>query len=280
MDLGLLIIHGMGAQSSDFADPLRASLTLALRADAARLAWQPVYWADVLGDRESSLWTTMSRATSPSGERIRLDWREARSFIVHNFGDALAYHRDVARSAYDEVHTRISASIAALARMLPANAPVVVLAHSLGAHMMSNYIWDRQHAASTPDPLAPLPTLAGFITFGCNIPLFSLSFPVARPFDFPGTGVTLPSLRSASRWLNFLDSDDVLGWPVRPLYEQNAPDLTPEQRETVQRIEDHEIAVGGLGSSWNPASHGAYWDDDDFVAPVAAYLHRLLRTID
>jgi len=118
--------------------------------------------------------------------------------------------------------------------------------------------------------------LAGIVTFGCAIPLFSLAYDVPVPIDLPGPKVA-GAVRDAARWLNFLDRDDIVGWPLRPLYARHLDILTPAQRGTVSRIEDHEIDVGGPITRWNPASHDSYWTDDDFVRPVAAYLDTLLR---
>src|SRR5262249_12022293 len=85
---------------------------------------------------------------------------------------------------------------------------------------------------------------------------------------------------AASRWLNFLDRDDILGWPLRPLYEKNAGSLDEGQKRTVARIDDHEINVGGAFTSWSPAAHGAYWTDGDFTEPVAGSLDHLFAALD
>lgn len=224
----------------------------------------------------------MKAAKEPDGSDIPLDWQKIRNFVIHNFGDALAYHRDTSKeSAYVEIHQIVSTGITNLKGALPnPNSPIVVIAHSLGAHIMSNYIWDQQASNDNAGDLERLPTLAAMITFGCNIPLFSLSFAKATPIDVPGEGITKPELVAASRWLNFLDRDDVLGWPLRPLYEMSSADFTAAERKTIDRIEDYEINVGGLLTSWNPAAHDAYWDDDDFTGPVANYLKKLVQSLD
>jgi hypothetical protein len=143
---------------------------------------------------------------------------------------------------------------------------------------MSNYLWDRQHPREDVppgQPLAPIPALAGLITFGCNIPLFALAFRDAKPIDLPGEGITNPDVADVVRWLNFLDKDDVLGWPLRPLYAKDLSALTPAQRRTVEKIEDYEISVGGVLTGWTPASHDQYWEDDDLAREVAEYLTAL-----
>jgi len=68
--------------------------------------------------------------------------------------------------------------------------PVIILAHSLGGHIMSNYIWDMQKPKnSLPDDLSSferLEYLAGMITFGCNIPVFAFAHRKIETIDFPG----------------------------------------------------------------------------------------------
>ena len=118
------------------------------------------------------------------------------------------------------------------------------------------------------------------ITFGCNLPLFALAYRDAKPIDLPGVAISDPALVAAVRWLNFLDRDDVLGWPLRPLYEKDAADFTPGQRRTLDHLEDHELSVGGMFTGWNPASHDYYWEDHGFVQRVAEYLRSILTLID
>ena len=98
------------------------------------------------------------------------------------------------------------------------------------------------------------------------------------PIYLPGRSVD-DKLHKISRWLNYLDRDDVLGWPLRPLYEQQKDELDNGQKATIERIEDHEINVGDFTSSWNPLAHANYWTDDDFTRPVAAYLRRIVKLL-
>jgi hypothetical protein len=281
--IGVPVIHGMGAQKPGFSAGLTKELISRLGSAAGRFVWKEVYWADVLEAPEDRLWKAMGAAKEPNGKSIRLDWVAIRHFVVHNFGDALAYHRDSGgSSAYVRVHKVISTTLAELESELDdGKSPIVVLAHSLGAHMMSNYIWDRQNwSGPDADSLTSIANLVGLVTFGCNIPLFSLDFDVATPIDLPGPGITRPRLKTASRWLNFLDRDDVLAWPLKPLYQTDRRKLSASKQATVNRIEDYEINVGGFTTSWNPAAHAGYWTDNDFTKPAAAYLKRILDALD
>ena len=274
----------MGRQTPGFSHNLRDAVFQSLGADSSRVDWKEAEWASILEPREASLSEAMSHATNPAGVSIRLDHPGIRQFVLHNFGDATAYQRDVhAESAGVLVHQRVSNKIEELLTALgDPSAPVIVLAHSLGGHIMSNYLWDRQHPpdyAPPGQPLAALPGHVGMITFGCNIPLFALAFRDARPIDFPGAAIQDPDLLDVTRWLNFLDQDDVLGWPLRPLYLRDYDTLTPSQRRTVDKLEDYEISVGGALTGWTPAAHDQYWEDVDFIEPVAEYFAQILARL-
>lgn len=277
--LGVLVIHGVGSQQPGYSAPLIDELTRLIGPASARIAWEEIHWAWLLQDRERALEAVMRRATRPDGRRAELDWKAVRAFVVHNVGDALAYHRDAyTRSAYAAVHRSVSNALTNLhASLDDRHAPVVVIAHSLGAHIMSNYIWDREHRAPRrPDTLEPIRTLIAMITLGCNIPLFSLAFDVARPIVLPGRSLRAPALRAAATWLNLYDRDDVLGWPLGPLYRAHLTKLTRAQRRTVGLIADREIDAGGPLTRWNPLSHEQYWTAASVTHPVARYLRRLL----
>jgi len=279
--LGVLVIHGMGSQKKGYSKGMRREIVRRMRVNASDTAWMELLWADALRKREEDLWDAMLSAREPGGRRIPLDWQTPREFIVHNFGDALAYHRDVVQTAaYHDIHKIVNGGVRALKENLDLpTSPIVVLAHSLGAHIMSNYIWDRQNwSGGKTDPFAPIDSLLGMVTFGCNIPLLSLSYPEVVPINLPGSSVD-KELHDVSHWLNFLDRDDVLGWPLRPLYEQHWSKLSTDQQYTVKRIEDYEINVGNIASSWNPLAHANYWTDQDFTRPVSAYLASIVRRI-
>ncbi len=278
--VGVLVVHGMGSQKPGFSENLRKGIGRHLDELRDQVCWQEAHWADVLEPRQDLLWQRMAGARSPEGDSLDLDWRKAREFVVHSFGDALAYHRDYcADNAYRQIHHAISSNLGKLYAALdnPA-APIVVMAHSLGCHIMSDYIWDRQKRRNGDD-LTPLDQLLAFVTFGCNIPLFSMAMDCAYPMTLPGPGIPPGPLREHSRWLNFFDADDVLGWPMKPLYDNCQDDFSDVQKATVRRIEDRTIGVGGLLDGWTPISHGGYWEDRDLARPVARYLRETLEIL-
>jgi hypothetical protein len=263
-EIGVLIVHGMGAQEPDFADGFIAEMQgrlLRLGIAPERVAWRAGWWADTMKQREDDLWNELS-------SQHTLRYESARRFVISHFGDALAYQRMPTQGmdVYRTIHARIRQHLAALRAEMGGDKPIVVLAHSLGSAIVSNYVWDEQ---KTPTPnttaVERMETLAGLVTFGSNIPLFTLCLDEVVAIRFPVPTVS-GTLRDASRWLNFFDADDVLGYPLRP--------LSPSYRDAVSA--DLQINVGSLLRSWNPLSHDEYWTDNDFTGPVVSLIREIL----
>lgn len=259
-DLGVLVVHGMGAQEEDFADGFVREMGRRLeRLGVApeRIVWRAGWWADLVRDREEKLWRDLSRGHE-------LDFAKLRRFIISHFGDALAYQRVPVPGAdvYTLMHARIRAHLAALREQMGGDRPVVVLAHSLGSTIVSNYAWDeQQHPSPGASAVEQMRTLAGIVSFGSNIPLFTLGLPEVVAIRFPGDLLDA-RVAAAAKWLNFYDPDDVLAFPLRP--------LSPSYAAAVAA--DVEINAGGLLASWNPLSHDQYWTDNDFTGPVARFI--------
>jgi hypothetical protein len=257
----------MGAQNENFADGfLRAVRARAeahgLHSDA--LETQPVWWGDLFQADEDDLWRRMTEAH-------RLDWAWMRKFVMAVLADAVAYRRPNPGQYdhYQAVHQRVHERLSDLSKRAGAGTPLVVAAHSLGSVIFSDHVWDEQRRRGPGrDALTRCQTLAGIITFGSNIPLFTLGLPEITPIAFPPPGDALSeAVRAAARWMNYYDPDDVLGYPLR--------EISPSYAATV--TEDVAINVGNLLESWNPTSHTAYWDDETFIDRVAAQLAAVAR---
>lgn len=265
-DVAVAVIHGMGSQEPDFAEPLIEEVGRRVRnrgKDPAAIAWQPIYWADLLSGAELAY-------LGRSEIRADLDYLRLRRFVVTAFGDAAAYQQvtSVHNTTYQDVHGRVREAIHRLYvdGLGSRPKPLIALAHSMGGHILSNYVWDaQQHQDTTLPPFERLSWLSGIVTFGCNLPLFTFAYSQVEPIRFPPSGLR-KDLKEKARWLNFYDPDDILGYPLKTISESYA--------KVVSR--DIAINAGGLFSSWNPLSHNGYWTDDDFTGPVAGLISSFL----
>ncbi|HTM44194.1 MAG TPA: hypothetical protein VL137_04520 [Polyangiaceae bacterium] len=285
--LGVLVLHGIGTQTQDFSDGLIAEVGNQLGELAREVCWQPVWWAPVLASREQK----MLQDLSPECDR----WESLRRFVVSTLGDAVAYQRVPSaghrKNTYEEIHQIVAQNLHFLRErivksqlqqppMLAEDVPLVVVAHSLGCHIVCNHIWDLQHPTHPRKPHGDNAferglTLSGMVTLGCNMPLFTLAYEHLQAIRFPAPdlvhyfkpGTSPTALQEKARWINLYDPDDVLGFPLKPLSADYAKAVS----------EDRAINVGGLLDSWNPLSHNEYWTDNDVTGTVADLLRGLLQ---
>jgi hypothetical protein len=287
--LAVAIVHGIGKQAPNFWDGMAAEIvksfadTAKISRDAARnaLVFQPVYWAPVLAAKESLLWGKLLSG----GE---LDFLSLRRFMVEFAADAIAYQPIPGESnVYGDVHARFADALANLVKRAGPDLPLVVIAHSLGTVIASNYFYDLQKsperiAAHKSDlvpktvrakigntPLERGETLAWMFTMGSPIALWSLRY------EHPDFGVPIqvpaPAFRNAHPglrcgWINIFDEDDVIGYPLKPLYGDAI-------------LQDKQVNAGGLLSSWNPLSHDGYWTDSDVTDEIAGELAAMWKTL-
>src|SRR5688572_14306584 len=142
--IAVAIIHGIGVPDPGFADGMIAELRERLNdhlsvdgtsADEA-VAFEPVLWAPVLQGRENILWEKIKASNS-------VDFVKLRRFIIDFAADALAYQPTPHdQGAYLGVHRIVAQAIKTLGEKAGPKAPLVIIAHSLGTVIASNYLYD------------------------------------------------------------------------------------------------------------------------------------------
>jgi hypothetical protein len=273
MNLAVMSIHGMGSQPKDFADSMHLELKKRY-SGSSEVTFDTIYWADVLSGAEDKLWDRVKGTHD-------LDFTKLRRFVVNALGDSIAYQplRNDAdpnvKNVYRLIHERIGESLKTLAAKAGPKTPLVILAHSLGSVIISNYLWDLWKPSSSQDPplatATPLErgeTLAGLVTFGSPIALWSLRYAnFGEPIPFPSPKLATHHPKIKGQWLNFFDEDDIFGYPLKGINAKYKAAVT----------EDVAISVGGLFTGWNPIAHNQYWTDDEFTKPVALLMNRIAR---
>ena len=244
--LVLLVLHGMGVNDPDYYRGLEAGLRKRLGKQWDDCTLQAVNYAPIFQNREEKLWLGM--LAEPAN---KLSWRFAREFLIYRLADASAFERSyhVERPTYDAVMAYIEDKLKSgfEACGWHPDTRLVVMAHSLGGQVFSSYAWDHLKDSDKGNDTEPSPYLAHwrrFLTFGCNIPLFTAGLEKRLNFEAPHTDFA---------WHNCYDPDDVLGWPLRQL------------DPSYEIVQDHPINVGSFGTGWTPMCHTAYWADDGML---------------
>jgi pimeloyl-ACP methyl ester carboxylesterase len=273
-ELTVIAIHGMGDTDENFDRKLESELRDRI-GDArwSKVVWEKVYYQGLLQTNQQRL----MEDTMMQGD---VDWIKLRKFVLYGFSDAASMESRPGEpnSMYVRVQQIIVDSLnRALAGLGDARKPVVIVAHSLGCQVISNYIWDAQHkveagvfregadapiSTNTPEgKFLRLKTLFHLFTSGCNIPIFIAGLPQnkIKPITVSARGWNI-------EWQNYYDPDDTLGWPLWPVNEA--------YKNAVEK--DKAINAGGLFESWNPLSHQHYWKDDDFLDPVEDAIRQIV----
>lgn len=208
---------------------------------------------------------------------LKLRARAVRKLLIGNIADLITYGgRPNTRSdAYERMHSLVHEAILKLSSQLPENAPLVIIASSMGTEIINNYIWDRQQGYDK-DKIGKtafdrLETLTGLFTMGNNIPIFAASFNVEelQPISFPSPDI-LSGYASLTRWENFYDRHDPLGYPVKFLNDHYAK----------TNVSDIQVGVGNPLTAWNILSHFGYWTSRKMVKRIASYLSWLSDSIE
>ena len=156
--LGVLIVHGMGTQSTDYANDMIAEVRGRLEKLGRKpntVRFQTVHWGSVLDGRDDTLYRRLSQDND-------LDWSKVRrNIVISGFGDALAYAGPSTGPSlvYDAIHKKLEEGLAQLRDTLDAgpDAPLVIMSHSLGCAIVSNYLWDAQQPDGNGHPMGSDP---------------------------------------------------------------------------------------------------------------------------
>lgn len=273
------MIRGSGSPGFDDQEKFIKKLFKQLKKQGhnpdADIAYRTINWYEPL---ETEQQTLISRLQNSS---LKLRGKGLRRFLLRNITDLINYggRPNKPSTAYEEIHQLITADIRLLQNELVPDAPLIVLASSMGTEIINNHIWDRQQFPikhpGVPDPLGQtaferMETMVGLFTFGNNIPIFGSEIPIddLRPIEFPPASLD-PALKPLSEWINVYDKNDPLGYPVTFVNQHYADG----------RVKDVQYNVGNLFVFWNIASHFFYWKSRKVCKRVCAFTIKVLNAV-
>ena len=264
--LGILVIRGSGESGFKKQEKFLGKIYKRLENEGFptdQIHHEMVDWYGPLQVQQESALDRMYAA------KIKLRSRATRRLIVTNVGDLITYggKPNTQSTGYEDTHKLVHKSMLALKNELEENALLIILAASMGTEIISNYIWDRQHATS-PDPLGNSPferfeTLTGLFTLGNNFPIFAAAHDIdaMEPITFPPPNLA-PNLLAKAVWENYYDKNDSMGYPIKALNSKYA----------VANVTDIQINVGNPLTFWNLFSHFGYWRSRKLAKRIAHYI--------
>lgn len=255
--VGVLFVHGIGAQGATYAAKDIKALQKMLGKDAEDVVFEAFCWQPSIQPRQESL------ASCVKGNW----WRISRKLLVCYGGDAVCYQpRHGLDSLYKRIHAGLDVALSRLARLVEPDGKLVIVAHSLGTVIVNNFIWDAQHEDSV-GAASVEPSAAGKALLRRLGALFTLGSPVsiwALRYDGGGEPIELPE---GCVWHNIYCPSDVIGWPVKNINHNYAK---------VPGLTDHRMWVGGLLSRFTPLSHLGYTGNRKVRGMIVDDIKRML----
>ncbi|OYW56899.1 MAG: hypothetical protein B7Y80_02130 [Hyphomicrobium sp. 32-62-53] len=306
--IAVLFVHGIYNSSDTFHEPMRERLDKALpKALRPFVDYEAANWAPIVRRHQSAYMDKLI------GERL-VDDNSYRWMALQGLGDAAAYQktRNWRNSAYYEIQHTVRAAVDRLDQRGDPDRPLVFIGHSLGCHILSTFAWDtytmrrimqnREQDGDTKmqefaaymregSPFRRLETLAGFVTMGCNMPLFTFTFgpdkivPITQgrtPNDhpaFPGMGLGA-NVKVKARWLNFYSRNDLLGFPLKPLNGAYAAEPRISDIPVVSEGRLKRILCSPFPALATYAAHTGYWTHGRVVRDTAALLTDIITADD
>lgn len=261
-DLVILAAPGMGAVDEGFAEPLFQALKNSLGDD-----WSRIHTDTILC--QGHLQPNLERVFEAMQKRD-MDYLRARKFMLYGLAEASAQMADTHQRGgnYDKTQQAIYQTFERAAKATSDNAPVILLSHSIGCCILSNYLWDAQratinhgiwrdggpkgvHKGSAKDLFLRGKTIAHWYTLGASNPLWTAG--MARDQI---QAVTSDTRGYNFRWKNFYHPDDLFGWPLKP--------LSPSYNQAVYRDFETRPLADWSAASWGPqlVSHDGYWQSE------------------
>ncbi len=269
--LGILLIRGSGDSGFKRQEKFIKRLDKRLRKvniDPDTISYTIVDWYAPLQLQQEKLMDRLFNAAN-----IKVKSRLIRKLLLSNIADLITYGGKPNRregKAYKETHELVHKSLLELKNQLPVDAPLIIMASSMGTEIINDYILDRQrndandlYSGSTFERME---TLTGLFTFGNNIPIFAASFDVdtLKPIEFP-----MPSLvdkyKQIAVWENYYDKNDPLGYPVKFI----------NQHYANANVTDIHLGVGNPLSSWNILSHFGFWTSNKVEKRICEYVKQV-----
>jgi hypothetical protein len=300
-DVAVLFVHGIRNDAQHYSLHLRESLKKRLpKTLRNHIVFEEVVWSDIVRGKQNNYLDQLEALG------LRPKKNAFRQLVIQGLGDAAAYTRTGSKRAgtYYDIQDRIHAKLSMLESHNDPKRPLVIVAHSLGCHIVSSMMWDVRKLVHVPaeqrdterfrefgsdfqrldkgTPLRRLETVAGIVTFGNNMPIFAFSYPgsdiytvncehAGMPPVFPGPHVE-GAARDAAQWINIYSKRDPLGYPLKPLTPNYANDA---------RVLDVAYPVEGF---FSPPffgmldAHVRYWRSRYVVKRTSELVQKLIES--
>ncbi len=264
--LNVLIVHGIGgypnAFPQEFQQELLGHIPIVVEDLARRYrlsAAPPSDGVNIIPGRWGAVMEALQEEVERRIFRDKVDF--LRWFGMRIMGDVVAYRGP---AVYQAVHRALAEDLRNGVR--PESGHLTVVAHSLGAVVASDFLYDHTLKIGRPFADSFGVAFSNFFTLGSPLVLYAMQSPGEGAFDAGGVldrfdrPVRVESPTGV--WINVFDDADIIGYPIRAINRAHTEAVTA----------DVCTGVGTFLSRGNPLSHGRYWSDRRVTQLIAEKL--------
>jgi hypothetical protein len=269
--LNVLIVHGIGwrRQGGTYCAPLQENIRAAfakhlhelhlkdvkLPTPDEALRFQAVCWDPVTQDPQDALLELLFGKTGRRGH-FSLTYQLRRN-MVGLLGDVAAYESNPENPVYRAIHAHMDTAVRQLAQDSLAErvgddySPLTIIAHSLGSVISSDYVWDHTKDTGHSQYIADYGlVLINMILLGSPMAVYALRGNAYGSIQSIHQGLDCPVRVDPKHglWLNVYDEQDAIALPLEPIHAYKDAGVV-----------DYPVNAGNIVTSWNLASHTAYW---------------------
>lgn len=252
MKIGVLIIHGIGVEVKEFIEEYEQKVRRSFAAMGQNeIEIIPIYYDDILKSNQHEFEKCINNSN--------LQLKGVRTLAMQNFGAATVFEEDFEAegSAYQLVMERVYEALQEMeSKMKGEEYKLFVFAHSIGTHIISNYIYDAQKTeemgiakfwqSRKSSGYEKFEKLSALLTFGCGIPIFISGMYTIHPIKKPNPNF---------KWFNYYDKKDILGYPLKL--------FTRYGNKIYDKTVEKDISVH---TSWYPSKiHFGYWSKESIT---------------
>ena len=251
--VAIAVVHGIGEQTPGFSTSFIEKLTDFLNQyEDVDVISKEICWQTQVQPRENRLIDKLDG----------MGWMKLRNLFINYGADAIAYQPiEENASVYADVHKIYDISLKSLWREADhQEIPLIIIAHSLGTVVTSNFLWDCFNKLSKAREIYE-PSQVSHVMIKKNLKLIvTLGSPIAvwsLRYENGGKSLKLPK---DTKWLNIYSEYDVIGYPLTVINSDYCNN---------NGIEDMVMNVGGLLTRYTPVSHVEYMDDLKLIKVLA-----------
>lgn len=243
----VVFIHGIGEKEKGYSTESQVKIDKYFRQMlkkkgstiiADELIFEEIVWADVTFNPQKTLDDRMKK------QGLGRDC--LRHLMITLVGDAIAYQKNGNENGvYKETEAKVQKVIEGIeAKYSSDEVEYTFVAHSLGSVVISNYLYDHKENVKATN----------LFTMGSPLAIWTL-----RDGDPDKATEPVNVKRPEGVWINILDDDDVLAYPLKPV--NSSYDKGVDM--------DYVTEIGKAFSRQTFLSHTGYWSDRNALKPIA-----------